>query len=184
MSVRVNAVGFIQVGVALALCAAMSGCKKQSESTSPSADKASEAQAPHDSADPVAELAALEGRMRALGLPAAADKQKGATTSTTEGEDEELGEVANGGARGDGQSAPAEEAPATSPATTAQIDAPARDEQNYCSDLCSLSESICTLEVRICSLAESHSNDAIYADACERAIEDCEVAGQACDGCG
>lgn len=184
MCVRVDAVGLLRVSLALALCVPMSGCKKQGESTSPSAeDRAAEAQAPDDSADPVAELAALEGRMRAFGLPVAADKGKG---DSVEGEDDGMGGNAAAGAASDHSPAPAEEAPAPS----AQIDAsePGRDEEqvqkNYCGDLCSLSESICMLEVRICSLAESHTNDSTYADACERAVEDCEVAGQACDGCG
>lgn len=175
MCVRLDAVRLVNMSLALALCVSMSGCnKKQAESVSPGADQGGEARAPADSADPVAELATLEGRMRAFGLPVAADKG--------EGEDDGMSEAVSAGAGGDSEPAPAEEAPAP----TGQVDKsePARDEKNYCGDLCSLSESICTLELRICSLAESHANDSIYADACERAVEDCEVAGQACDGCG
>jgi hypothetical protein len=189
MCVRVDVVRLVGMSLALALCVSMSGCKKKSgESTSPGVDGGGEAQAPHDSADPLAELASLEGRMRAFGLPVAADENegasdKGATMQHEEGEDRGMSDAASAGAGGDDQPAPvAEEAPAS----TAQVPptGPARDEVNYCGDLCSLSESICTLEVRICSLAESHANDSLYADACERAVEDCEVAGQACDGCG
>jgi hypothetical protein len=186
MSVRVDV---IQMSLALALCVSMSGCKKQGESASPGMDKAGEAQAPHDSADPIAELAALEGRMRALGLPVAADvaadKEQAATKEGEGGEAEDNGMSdavsAGASAGGDGQPAPAEVTPA--PTTQVEESEPGRDDRNYCGDLCSLSESICTLEVRICSLAESHGNDATYADACERAVDDCEVAGQACDGC-
>lgn len=179
MSVRVDVVG---MSLVLALCVSMPGCKKQSESASPGADEAGESKAPQDSMDPLAELAALEGRMQALGLPVAARQEKGANIQS-EGEGEH--DAISTGAAGDGQPAPAEEAPAPAP-TANQVDTtePARDSRQYCGDLCSLSESICTLEVRICSLAESHANDSVYADACERAVEDCEVAGQACDGCG
>jgi hypothetical protein len=120
--------------------------------------------------------------MRAFGLPVAADKAKGATTTLGEGEDDGMSEAASAGASGDGQQAAAEEAPA--PNAQVETSPPPRDANDQCADLCSLSESICSLELRICSLAESHANDSIYADACERAIEDCEVAGDACDGCG
>jgi hypothetical protein len=183
MSVRVEVV---RLSLGLALCVSMPGCKKQGESSSPSMDHAGEARAPHDS-DPVAELAALEGRMRAYGLPVAADKNKGRTGGGDhEGVEHEVGKHEDDGMTdavptGAGGSQPtAEEAPAPGPADTYES---ARDDRNYCGDLCSLSESICTLEVRICSLAESHGNDATYADACERAVDDCEVAGRACDGC-
>jgi hypothetical protein len=182
MSVRFDVRLDVCLGVclALALCVSMPGCKKKGESTSPGMDDGGEAQSPHDSTDPLAELALLEGRMQALGLPVA--------TMQSEGENDDMGDAAGTGVTevgAAGDKLPAtEEAP--SPAPTAQVDAtePARDVVNYCGDLCSLSESICSLEVRICSLAESHANDSIYADACERAVEDCEVAGQACDGCG
>jgi hypothetical protein len=181
MCVQVKVVQLVGMSLVLALCVSMSGCKKKAESTSPGADDADhggEAQAPHDSADPLAELASLEGRMRGFGLPVAADKDK-----EGEGEDRGMSEATSAGASGDGQPAPvAEEAP--TPTAQFEPTEQARDQVNYCGDLCSLSESICTLEVRICSLAESHANDSLYADACERAAEDCEVAGQACDGCG
>jgi hypothetical protein len=161
----------------LALCVSMSGCKKSGASTSPSVDRGGESS---DSEDPVAELAALEGRMRALGLPVAGGE--GDEAGKREGEDDSMGEIAAPGAGGDAEPSAAEEAPAPS-APVDRSESP-RDARDQCGDLCSLSESICSLEVRICSLAESHANDSIYADACERAVEDCDVAGEACDGCG
>jgi hypothetical protein len=177
MSVRVDVrEQLAAVCVALALCVSMSGCKKDA----PSMDAAGETKHPHESADPVAQLAQLEGRMRSLGLPVAAD-----TRAMAEGEEDDgVGAAASGDVTTDAQDQPVEEAPAPAPA---EVGAPpsSRDETiNYCGDLCSLSESICSLEVRICSLAKTHANDTIYADACERAVEDCEVAGEACDSCG
>jgi hypothetical protein len=174
----------VLVSLAVALWVPALGCHKQQDSSSPESsgmDQAGEARAPGDSADatdPVAELSALEGRMRAFGLPIAADRK----AATAEGESDGVGEA---GVAGDDDGRE-EAAPAPSP-TEAQVGAtaPMRDETvNYCGDLCSLSESICTLEVRICSLAQAHASDTIYADACERAVEDCEVAGEACDSCG
>jgi hypothetical protein len=185
MSVRVDVVARIVGGcLVVALCVPMSGCKKDAATEAPNMDEAGEAKGAGDSADPIAELAALEGRMRSLGLPVAADKR-----ATAEGEEADVAADASGGgeARTEPEPELVEEAPA--PAPSAQVDATEpgsnRDETiNYCGDLCSLSESICMLEVRICSLAEAHANDTIYADACERAVEDCEVAGEACDSCG
>lgn len=160
----------IAVSVALALSMSMLACKKEAATEPPQMDEAGESKSPADSDDPVAELAALEGRMRALGLPTASDKK----VKQSEGEDTK-GEV---DAAGDAE-APAEEAP-----VPAGVQPTPPNERDVCGDLCSLSESICTLEVRICSLAEAHENDMTYADACERAVEDCEVAGEACDTCG
>jgi hypothetical protein len=182
MRVQVDLVRAAAVCLAVALCVSVTGCKKQGDTSSPSSnEKAGEAPPLDDASDPVAELAALEGRMRALGLPVATDER-----AQTEESEDGVGATEPGGGAGEAHGKLAEEKPAPAP-TTAQIDAspPERDESaNYCGDLCSLSESICTLEVRICSLAESHANDRIYADACERAVDDCEVAGEACDSCG
>jgi hypothetical protein len=174
--------------LALALCVSMPGCKKAGESTSPGMADGGVNQAPGDSADPVAELAALEGRMRALGLPVAGGERDEAgeagEAGMAEGEDDGMSEAEAPGGGGDVERAPAEEAPAPAPSAQVDTSEPPRDAKDLCGDLCSLSESICTLEVRICSLAESHANDSLYADACERAVEDCDVAGEACDGCG
>ncbi|KIG14926.1 hypothetical protein DB30_06228 [Enhygromyxa salina] len=123
--------------------------------------------------DPLAELDALEGRMRALGLATA--RSKGATASPGDA-------VA---VDGDDDEATADVAAAPEAAPAAEHDHPTATEQtgSRCGDLCDLSESICMLEVRICSLSDSHGEDPIYADACERAVDDCHTAGQACDAC-
>ena len=169
--------------LALALIVPMFGCaKKAGEATAPTMDAGGDARTAGDSADPLAQLAALEGRMRALGLPVASDKQQ--PQPEGEGEYDDV-DAANSGDEIRTEQAAAEEPPAP---TGAQVEpeprSPDRDRSEVCGDLCSLSESICTLEVRICSLAEEHGNDAVYADACERAVDDCEVAGEACDSCG
>lgn len=57
-------------------------------------------------------------------------------------------------------------------------------ERDRCDAVCGLSEAICELEIRICEMSEEHEGEATYANACERAIDDCEVAGIACDHCG
>jgi hypothetical protein len=181
MRVQVDVVRAAGVFLTVALCVSVTGCKKQGDTASPSSNEKAREAPLGDTSDPVAELAALENRMRALGLPVATDER-----ARTEEAEDGVGATEPGGGAGEVHGKLAEEKPAPAP-TTAQIDAapPDRDESaNYCGDLCSLSESICTLEVRICSLAESHANETIYADACERAVDDCEVAGEACDSCG
>jgi hypothetical protein len=171
MSVRVDV-----VCVSLALCVSMSGCKKDAATSSPNMDEAGEAKSAGDSDDPLAELAELEGRMRTFGLAVAGDKQGAA----------EGGDAAVSGGAVVETELPAEEAPAPTAIdnATEPPQSQGRDEIDYCGDLCSLRESICALEARICTLAEAHTDDTTYADACERAIEDCEVAGEACDTCG
>lgn len=52
-----------------------------------------------------------------------------------------------------------------------------------CEKVCELRGTICALEVRICSLAQSHPEDDRYANACERAHGDCRVASSACGSC-
>lgn len=167
---------WLTTGVLALLCMAPSGCKKAGSSEAPQMDAYAGGEAERDP-DPLAELAALEGRMRAMGLPAASTKL-GATTDAASSE--------AGAAEDEATDTAVEEAPAPSEAHTAPPPSgPARQPpgQDACADVCSLSESICTLEVRICSLSESHGDDPVYIDACERAIEDCDVAGDACNGC-
>jgi hypothetical protein len=164
------------LALALVLLASVPGCKKKEASSAPNMDAAGEARAPGDSADPLAELAALEQRMRAHGLPIASDEKP----QPGEAEATEMDAAMSDEGRSE------ENSPPTAAQVQPEPPTPGRDGSpiDVCTDLCSLSESICALEVRICSLAEEHANDATYADACERAVEDCEVAGQACDGCG
>jgi hypothetical protein len=175
MRVRNDRVGVL----ALALIVPVLGCAKKAEhATAPNIDAGGDAGTPGDSDDPLAQLAALENRMRAHGLPVASDKQQ-PPQPAGETEKDDMDAAAEMDAATEQTAAEEPPAPAG-----AQTQPPRRDRSEVCGDLCSLSESICTLEVRICSLAEDHGNDAVYADACERAVEDCEVAGEACDSCG
>lgn len=178
------------VVLVLALGLSLSACKKaEGGATAPaSAGEAGDAKA--DALDPLAELDALEARMRYAGLPIASP---GASTRDR-GEADMGGEAAGGDGEGSEaalsesvterearDAAPtgiAEEAPAP-----AAADAPA-DEADGCVDLCDLNAMICDLEIRICALAADHVDDRQYADACRRAGEDCDVAGDACQRCG
>ncbi len=182
-------------GLSLALVlgvSAMTSCKKAGDSaTSPDATAMplAERAAP---ADPLAELAALEQRMQVLGLSPArprapvsseaeaeakqVDEEK-PTEAPTMVEEEDLGA---GSARdyrsGDKQAPPPEPAGGDAFADEAQ-------GVDYCESVCELSTAICELEVRICGMAQDHGDEPVYADACERAIDDCDVAGDACDAC-
>ncbi|PRQ10041.1 hypothetical protein [Enhygromyxa salina] len=124
--------------------------------------------------DPLAELDALEGRMRALGLAPALGNQATASPSGAGGS-------AGGDASADATIGAGEQAPA--PAEADDQPSAVEETGSRCGDLCDLSESICMLEVRICSLSDSHADDPVYADACERAVDDCHTAGRACDAC-
>jgi hypothetical protein len=52
-----------------------------------------------------------------------------------------------------------------------------------CQQICDLSEISCGLGDQICELAERHPDDTDYAEACERANDDCDAAKEACDAC-
>lgn len=52
-----------------------------------------------------------------------------------------------------------------------------------CDDVCSLKNAMCELEDQICGLAAIHLDDPVYTDACERALDDCEISTKACDEC-
>jgi hypothetical protein len=52
-----------------------------------------------------------------------------------------------------------------------------------CQQICDLSGISCGLGEQICELAERHPEEDDYVAACERAIEDCDAAKEACDVC-
>ncbi|MFV8752561.1 hypothetical protein ACNOYE_18595 [Nannocystaceae bacterium ST9] len=85
------------------------------------------------------------------------------------------------------QAPPSEPEPTSSAVTRDAVLAPTAsglgEGESRCVSVCELSESICELEVRICSMANNHDGDPIYSDACERAVDDCELSGDACDTC-
>ncbi|PRQ05266.1 hypothetical protein ENSA5_03850 [Enhygromyxa salina] len=167
--------GFVLVAAA---CVTATGCKKSGEgATSPDVEVAEVAEA--SSQDPLAELDALEGRMVELGLPVARAKAAAEPPAEASPDDAFVTE-----GEAEGADLPVGEPGPAGVATDASVaQAPRRDEGDRCMDLCGLSESICELEVRICTLSESHAGDPIYADACERAVDDCATAGDACDRC-
>jgi hypothetical protein len=175
-------------GLALmaALCVPAAGCSKKAarDTMAPESQhdaKGGEAEGA-DSDDPVAELDALEARMRAFGL-ATADTKLGAESASSEDVDDagaDDGDRVSDKAPDRSRDEVAGAAPA--PAVNESL-SPEEAAQSRCGDLCDLSESICMLEVRICSMSESHATDPIYADACERAVDDCHTAGEACDRC-
>ena len=95
-----------------------------------------------------------------------------------------------GGAASGKPAAPAPTAPAPDLAedipTSATVDGASfdlDDEAGSCTNVCQLADAICGLEARICSLADAHSGDPRYAEACARASNDCRVASDACTGC-
>lgn len=184
------------------------GCAKNAPSTT-STVRMSEAQA----GDPLAELRALEDEMRRQGLPVAESKPRPATGADGEAADGDdwadkgPAVTEESPAPDPGGTPPPEREiefhageteqpePPAEPQRDYEADAPAdaaaaggvhRDRQERydpCVSVCDLSEAICDLEVRICTMAEDHGDEWTYVDACERAVEDCEVAGDACDHC-
>lgn len=151
-------------------------CKKQSsDMTAPDAGSAESPSAP--ASDPLAELDQLEGQMRALGLQPS-EKPADAGDAVGEASEYEDAEEKAG--------VPAEPQPEPVP-TGAAVERDQRSQpsalESRCTTVCALNEAICELEVQICSMAKNHGSDPIYSDACERAVDDCELSGDACDTC-
>lgn len=180
----------------------LGACTKQAAPTS-SAEAAADAPSTRTRApveDPLGELARLEQRMRVLGLePAAARRDRqgekteaietptresvgaGETGATERGATNE-GVIGQDGFEqgGGGQATSVATEPSPAPQATMGGDC---EGESRCTTLCELSEAICQLEVQICSMAKDHEGDPIYVDACERAVEDCELSGDACNEC-
>ena len=182
-----------RVAIVLGLLLATSlipGCKA-AESTQPAHAGSQYADVPPD---PLTELAQLEGRMLELGLsPAPARTEAGVgggeqegvpTDAVVEEKSGEAGEAARMDERDtqqiDGTVQPAPPEPHVAPVPTSEQD---NLGESRCVSVCELSEAICELEVRICTMAKNHGSDPTYDDACERAVDDCELSGDACDTC-
>lgn len=183
MSATVDRLAY--VGLALL---ALAGCAKQDAPVSHAEVAAAQNEPSIATAtDPLGELARLEQRMRVLGLEPAASRrtveQKAADDAPTR-EAVELEESSERGIKRDGQSATLAPPPSEHPSPSQPVTMGADCEgESRCATLCELSEAICQLEVQICSMAEDHEGDPIYVDACERAVEDCELSGDACNQC-
>ena len=188
----------VAMGIAALAILAGSGCAKMPAAEAPNDSgrtNAKFAQAPSD--DPLAQLDELERQMRTLDLPVAASRL----------ERERLEESGTAGAGGDfsdsvsvdddearDQEGETEDLAAANhdvePTTVAAeespntpVPAPGDGEGGQCLMVCDLQDAICGLEEQICSLAAAHGEDPLYADACDRAQEDCETASGACQGC-
>lgn len=169
----------------------MSGCAKKANSADTTPAYAEPAMAEMATSDPLAELASLEGRMRQLGLTPApsrrgapepgADKAGGGELAEETQDETTARERVGGQGQAAGTSAP--QPTTTSTDSDDMVDAGDCEGESRCTSVCELSEAICDLEIRICTMANNHEGDPLYVDACERAVEDCELAGDACDTC-
>ncbi len=52
-----------------------------------------------------------------------------------------------------------------------------------CHDLCSLSASICEVQVKLCDIADRRPQEGAYQDLCREAQQECREATQACEDC-
>jgi hypothetical protein len=172
--------------IALSLIIAVAlvpGCnKKSSDRATPPSDAGSADQIPAHPRDPIAELEQLEGRMRELGMtpvrPAAEPSERSQKENVHDDALDKGAEAGEGGERAGVQTEPM---PAPTATTVEERDE--YENENRCTTVCALNEAICELEVQICSMAKDHGSDPIYSDACERAVDDCELSGDACDTC-
>lgn len=73
---------------------------------------------------------------------------------------------------------PPDQAKAGPPPTARELDATTR-----CQRVCELGQITCELSEQICELAERHEGEDDYEAACERSVEDCAVAQEACNAC-
>jgi hypothetical protein len=170
------------VTLLIALALPMLGCKKDAAIAT---GTPGEMNRDADGADPLARLASLEQEMHRLGLPVATAKE--ATPNLETGEERGADRDGDATLGGEGE-APVDQTFATEPQpapSEVAADRPPqkREQAQYCSDVCDLSQAICDLEVQICSLSENHGDDPTYADACRRAGEDCDTADFQCDRC-
>lgn len=185
--------GVVVLGASLLLGA--NGCAKKSNATHAPANEADAGYAQPPGGDELAQLEAYEAQLRELGVKVERrGKDKGKAKQDVGGEGASV-DAAEARAEDGDFAPPAEEeaseaAPAPAPAAASGgMDAPmaelAEDDEgeSRCVSLCSLSEAICSLEARICEMSEDHPDDDTYIDACERAIDDCAVSGDACNTC-
>jgi len=52
-----------------------------------------------------------------------------------------------------------------------------------CHDLCSLSASICEVEVKLCDIADRHPQEGSYQELCREAQQECREAQTSCEDC-
>ena len=52
-----------------------------------------------------------------------------------------------------------------------------------CHDLCSLSVSICEVQVKLCDIADRHPQEGSYQELCREAQQECQEAQQSCEDC-
>lgn len=186
-----RALRLLAIAALPALLIGGSCAKKAAHSESP--QDARYADAPPGAGDPLAELDALEQQMRELGLPTAADKAAADGAGAEQaGGDVNLGAAEEAGERESPDAfeedatideAPAEPAPEAATATEGSRRDRKRSQEQACAPVCNLSEAICELEGRICSMSSEHGEDPTYTAACERASEDCELAADECSAC-
>lgn len=58
-----------------------------------------------------------------------------------------------------------------------------RETATRCDRVCGLAEATCELETQICELATRHPDEPRYAQACQRAEQQCAAASEACNRC-
>lgn len=189
----------VSMAVIVGLGLPATGCKKTGSSPNARAMEPDDGLVEPD--DPLAELAALEDRMRMLGLPVAPAGSSAVGGGPGAGPEPGTEAVADAEAEasvdramkigGDGEAPEQQDqqrdeaAPMAASEASEAPSARTSDSSDGqgCSNVCELSEAICQLEVRICGLSDVHQGDPIYVNACSRAIEDCDVADDACDRC-
>ena len=59
----------------------------------------------------------------------------------------------------------------------------AMDDTQACHDLCSLSASICEVQVKLCDIADRHPQEGSYQELCREAQQECQEAQTSCEGC-
>ncbi len=175
------ALALILISALVPACAKQAGTKatQPADRDQPASVTAAEPAA----ADPLVELDQLEARMRSLGLATArADNDFGGARKGEE-EADKADDVDESRIVSERQTSPTAAIDREHSGVGEAGEAGPPEQANRCTAVCELNGAICELEVRICSMAKNHGTDPIYADACERAVDDCELSGDACDTC-
>lgn len=59
----------------------------------------------------------------------------------------------------------------------------AMEDSKACHDLCSLSASICEVQVKLCDIADRHPQESSYQQLCREGQQECQEAQASCEAC-
>ncbi|NVB38904.1 hypothetical protein G6O69_13765 [Pseudenhygromyxa sp. WMMC2535] len=129
--------------------------------------------------DAAEELEAAPSPSAGGGSPAKPSTKSKSKSTSTSSKGKGKGSSGRASASPDAKEAPEQAKAVQGPPIATELE----DAAGRCESICSLGQVTCELSDSICALAERHTDEDDYQSACERAVGDCQVAKEACDGC-